>query len=372
MWPESSENNTPLRTGFTTGTCATACSVAAATYLLSSAVLSKNNADISIILPKGKTVELLVNLESQGKSDDGRPYARVSTIKDAGDDPDITHGAVISVSVILMDTPGCLFKAGEGVGTVTREGLALNIGEPAINPIPRKMMQENLALLSKHVGYQGGFDITISIAQGETLAQKTMNPRLGIIGGLSILGTTGIVRPFSCGAWIASIYQGIDVARANGITHLAATTGNTSEGAIQEKYNFTDMALIEMGDFAGAMLKHIRKNPVAKLSLCGGFGKLTKLAHGHMDLHSRSSAIDLNFIARSAKNMGASDALVEKIKSANTSIEALGLSHNENILLGDEICRQALSVAKSIVLNDTQIEIYAVDRQGRFVGSASA
>ena len=204
MWSESSEPQKgkkppELKTGLTTGACATACSVAGAIYLLEQG----SPAVVSITLPnnkpatrKSKTVELSIN--EYLKTDRG---IRVSTTKNAGDDPDVTHGATVYVELALTANEGIEFKATKGVGTVTREGLLLDVGEPAINPVPRKMIKEHLEALAGKNNYSGGFLVAIGIENGEIIAQKTMNPRLGILGGLSILGTTGI----------------------------AATTGNTSE-----------------------------------------------------------------------------------------------------------------------------------------------
>ena len=206
---------------------------------------------------------------------------------------------------------------------MTRPGLTLAVGEPAINPVPRQMIERHLAQLAAERGYAGGFEVAIGVEGSAELALKTMNPRLGILGGLSILGTSGIVRPFSCSAYIASIHQGIDVARANGVRHIAACTGNASEDAMRRRYGLPEIALIEMGDFAGAVLKHLRKAPVEKLSLCGGFGKISKLAGGHLDLHSRHSSIDLPQLAGWAAALGASAALQDCMRAANTSQQAL-------------------------------------------------
>ena len=283
MWPESSESPQPLRSGLTTGCCATACCVAAVQALLKQRQPDK----VEVHLPRGKTVELVI--ESYQPIGNG---ISASTIKDAGDDPDVTHGARVFVELRLVAAKGICFKAAAGVGTVTREGLMLAVGEPAINPVPRKMMTEHLENAAYTYGYEGGFEVSVGIEKGDQIALKTMNPRLGILGGLSVLGTTGIVRPYSCAAYIASIHQGIDVARSNGIHHIAATTGSSSEAAIKAHYGLPEMALIEMGDFVGAVLKYLKKAPVNKISICGGFGKLTKLANGHLDLNSRSSSID--------------------------------------------------------------------------------
>lgn len=361
MWEESSEVPRPLRTGLTTGTCATACAVASASYLLA----GERPPVVSVTLPRGETVELAVST-----TDLGATAAYSSTVKDAGDDPDVTHGATVSVKLVLDTENGVRFRAGPGVGCVTLPGLLLGVGEPAINPVPRRMIEENLATVARCTGYRGGFTVTIGVEQGEALAGKTMNPRLGIHGGLSILGTTGIVRPFSCAAWIASIYQGMDVARANGITHIAASTGNSSEQVIKERYQLDSMALIEMGDFVGAVLKHLRKVPFERVSICGGFGKISKLANGHMDLNSRVSAIDFEQLRSLARRAGGSLLLGQRILTANTSIEALNMAHSEGIDMAGQLCKAAMQVARKIVPHAISLEILVINRSGDIVGRA--
>ena len=361
MWPESSETERPLRTGLTTGTCATACCMAASEQLLS----GQSPRRVSVTLPRGKEVSLeIVDCENLGDA------VRASTIKDAGDDPDVTHGATVFVELQLLDQPGIQFVAGEGVGTVTREGLALAVGEPAINETPRRMMIEHLEGQARRFDYNGGFEVRVGVVNGEALAQKTMNSRLGILGGLSILGTTGIVRPYSCAAWIASIHQGIDVASANGLDLIAASTGNTSEAAIKAHYRLDDMALIEMGDFAGAVLKYMKKVPIERVSICGGFGKLTKLANGHMDLNSRASSIDFEQMAEIATSLGADDATRLRILDANTSMEVLQICRQQGIDIADTICTRAKASAQRVVPEAVDIEIRAIDRAGSFIGHA--
>ncbi|WP_341522475.1 cobalt-precorrin-5B (C(1))-methyltransferase [Pseudomonas sp. G.S.17] len=361
MRDETAEQPAPLRSGLTTGSCATATSLAAARLLLA----GQANDAVHIVLPKGKQVQM--RLEFCRLCADG---AEAGTIKDAGDDPDVTHGALVYSRVRLLDIPTVTFIAGPGVGTVTRPGLVLKVGEPAINPVPRRMIIEHLQRLADELGYSGGFEITVSVEGGEALALKTMNPRLGILGGLSILGTSGIVRPFSCAAYIASIHQGIDVAKTNGYLHIAACTGNASEDTMRRYYQMPDIALIEMGDFIGAVLKHLRKVPVSKLSICGGFGKISKLAAGHMDLHSRHSSIDLPQLARWAADAGADDALQQAIRECNTSQQALAISAALGIRLGDVVCQHALDFARSVVPAQVQVEVFAIDRQGGIVGQA--
>ncbi|WP_110951097.1 cobalt-precorrin-5B (C(1))-methyltransferase [Pseudomonas bohemica] len=361
MREETAEQPAPLRSGLTTGSCATATSLAAARLLLAGEV----NDAIEITLPKGKQVQM--RLEFCRAVEGG---AQAGTIKDAGDDPDVTHGALLYSHVRLIETPGVAFVAGPGVGTVTRPGLVLGVGEPAINPVPRRMMTEHLTQLAAEFNYEGGFEVTVCVENGSELALKTMNPRLGILGGLSILGTSGIVRPFSCAAYIASIHQGIDVAKTNGYQHIAACTGNASEDTVRRVYNLPDIALIEMGDFVGAVLKHLRKVPVDKLSLCGGFGKISKLAAGHMDLHSRHSSIDLEQLAQWAGDVGADADLQQKIREANTSQQALAMAAAAGVALGDAVCRHALDFARSVVPAQVQVEVFAIDRQGGIVGHA--
>jgi len=363
MREETGEQPAPLRSGLTTGSCATATSLAAAQLLLTGQV----HDGIEITLPKGRQVQM--RLEFCRLLADG---AEAGTIKDAGDDPDVTHGALLSSRVRLTPEPGVRFVAGPGVGTVTRPGLVLGVGEPAINPVPRRMMIEHLTRLADESGYRAGFEVTVSVENGSELALKTMNPRLGILGGLSILGTSGIVRPFSCAAYIASIHQGIDVAKTNGYAHIAACTGNASEDTMRRVYALPDIALIEMGDFVGAVLKHLRKVPVDKLSLCGGFGKISKLAAGHMDLHSRHSSIDLEQLAQWAADVGADQALQLNIREANTSQQALAMASAAGIALGDAVCQHALAFARSVVPAQVQVEVFAIDRQGGIVGRAGA
>ena len=362
MRQESEERIGPLRSGYTTGACATATSLAAAKLLLSGQI----SQHIEIYLPRGEQVRF--RLTECSIAQDGLGYA--STVKDGGDDPDATHGATVFAKVALPDRSGIRLHAAEGVGTVTNEGLSIPVGEPAINPVPRQMIHEHLQALAKTMDYRGGFEVHIGIKDGEKIALKTMNGRLGIVGGLSILGTTGIVRPFSCAAYIASIHQGIDVAYANGATRIAAVTGSTSERYVQQVLNFDDMAIVEMGDFAGAVFKHLRKVPIRKMALCGGFGKLSKLAAGHTSLHSKNSSIDFRFIAEIAQRLGAESALLEHIRGCNTSLQALALSQEQGIPVADEISRMAGETARANVKRMIEVDVYCLNKSGQLVGTA--
>src|SRR5436305_3261977 len=229
-----------------------ACAAAAARAAFSALLTGDFPDPGAIRLPRGQRPNFPLALAER---ENGR--ARAGIIKDAGDDPDVTHGALI-VAELSWGAPGAgiLFRAGEGVGTVTRAGLPLAVGEPAINPAPRAMIREMLADLAEANGAPPpDLTVTFAIPGGEQLAEKTMNRRLGIEGGLSILGTTGIVVPYSCSSWIHAIQRGIDVARAAGLRHIAAATGSTSERAVQRLYGLPEQAPIDMGEFVGGPRK---------------------------------------------------------------------------------------------------------------------
>jgi cobalt-precorrin-5B (C1)-methyltransferase len=214
-------------------------------------------------------------------------------------------------------------------------------------------------------------EIEIAIPDGATLAQRTMNGRLGIVGGLSILGTTGIVIPYSCSSWIHSIRSGIDVARAIGLTHVAGATGATSEAAVRKLYGLPEPALIDMGDFVGGMLKYIRTHPLPRVTIAGGVAKMTKLAQGLLDLHSKRGAVDLKALAALADAAGGSAELGARIRAANTAAEAFGDAQAEGIALGEAVARAARDVAMQVVEGKgVAIDVVVFDREGMLVGRA--
>ena len=332
-----------LRRGWTTGACATAAVKAALTRLMTGQFPDP----VTITLPKGQTPSFALALAEAG---DG--FARAGIIKDAGDDPDVTHGCLV-IATLRPGGAGVRFTAGTGVGTVTRGGLPVPPGEPAINPVPRRMMREVIAELGG-----GDMEIEISIPGGAKLAEKTWNPRLGIVGGLSILGTTGIVHPFSCAAWIASIHSGIDVARAMGLAHVAGCTGSTSEDAVRAHYGLPLEAMLDMGDFAGGLLKYLRHHPVARVTIGGGFGKMVKLAQGAMDLHSGRSQVDFEFLARLAGK--------PELVSANTAQDVL---EQTGAGLAGKVAELALVQVRRI-LEDAPVkaDVMVVGRDGVIIG----
>ena len=329
--------DTPLRRGWTTGTCAAGASRAAFAALIGGEFPDP----VEVLLPGGQRPQFAL-----AQAERGVDFARAAIVKDAGDDPDVTHGATI-IATVRRGAPGAgvIFRAGAGVGVVTRPGLPLAPGEPAINPSPRAIIRANLGEIAAHYGVAADVEVEISIPDGERLAARTMNGRLGVIGGLSILGTTGVVIPYSCSAWIDSIHRGIDVARAAGLNHVAGATGATSEAGVQKLYGLSDQALIDMGDFVGGMIKYLRRRPVARVSIAAGFAKMTKLAQGLLDLHSRRGEVDLPALAARAQAAGASVGLAEKIGAANSALHALELAQADGLDLPALIVGAAWPIA---------------------------
>jgi cobalt-precorrin-5B (C1)-methyltransferase len=357
------DQDRPLRYGWTTGTCAAAAAKAAYTALLTGEFPDP----VEVSLPRGQRPAFALAKTAMGEGS-----AMAGVVKDAGDDPDVTHGALI-LATVRRGAPGSgvTFRAGEGVGTVTRPGLPVHVGEPAINPVPRQMMREAIAEVAAAQGAAGDVEVEIAVPGGETLAAKTMNGRLGIVGGLSILGTTGIVVPYSCSAWIHSIHSGIDVARAAGLTHVAGATGAASEAAVQKLHDLPEIALIDMGDFVGGMLKYLRTHPVPRVTIAGGVGKMTKLAQGLLDLHSRKGSVDFGVLATLAQNAGGPPELGERIRASNTAAEAFASAEAEGVALGDEVARAGWDTAtKAVAGKPIEIEIAVFDRDGRLVGHA--
>jgi cobalt-precorrin-5B (C1)-methyltransferase len=318
---------------------------------------------VAIRLPRGPAIFPLALAELIGGG------ARAGVVKDAGDDPDITHGAlIIAEAAWAAPSSGIGVAAGEGVGTVTRAGLSLAVGEPAINPAPRALIRDMIVDAAAEMGAPApDIVVTISIPDGDRLAQKTMNARLGIIGGLSILGTTGIVVPYSCASWIHSIHRGIDVARAAGLDHIAAATGTTSERAVQRLYDLPDHALVDMGDFVGGTLKYLRRHPVERLTMAGGFAKLVKLAAGHLDLHSARSRVNIAWLAGILGELGAEPATLATALTANGAAEILGIAAGLREALAGAIAVRAREVALATISGKTAVEVAVVDRQGGFL-----
>ena len=352
-----------LRFGWTTGTCASAAVNASYMALITGEFPDR----VTIVTPSGKNADLKI-----AETRSGEGWALAGVVKDAGDDPDVTHGALICATVRLgAPDSGVVFRQGAGVGVVTKPGLPIEVGEPAINPVPRQMMCDVIDALALSLGGTRDVEIEISVPDGDKIALKTWNPRLGIEGGISILGTTGVVRPFSCSAWIASIHRGIDVARANALPHVIGSTGATSESFAKERYDLPEIALLDMGDFVGGMLKYMRKNPVSCLTIAGGFGKLVKMAQGAVDLHSARSQVDFEKLAQLALPLGFRHA---DVANANTVLEIVQMAdadqrHALASLIADQARNAALTYLKR---DDIAIEILVISRDGALLGQAGS
>lgn len=352
-----------LRRGWTTGTCATAATKAAYVGWLTGEFPDP----VEVALPSGARPAFSLALHERTEEE-----ARAGVVKDAGDDPDVTHGALV-VSTVRAAAPGAgvIFKAGPGVGIVTRAGLPVPVGEPAINPVPRQMIRAAIDEAAAEIGGPDDIEVEISIPGGEELARKTLNARLGIVGGLSILGTTGVVVPYSCSAWIHTIHSGIDVARAEGIRHVAGATGSTSEAAVQRLHGLPEVALIDMGDFAGGMLKYLRRHPVEKVTVAGGFAKMTKLGQGLLDLHSRSGQVDFDWLAQRVIEAGGDPSLGASDRSWNTASEVLDLARRQGLPLGNIVAEAGWQTAARFLRGaNIQLEIAVFDRNGELVGHA--
>ena len=313
----------PLRSGYTTGACATAATVGALRALLSQAAPK----EVSIRLPRGG--EARFQLKS---CDFGLRGASASVIKDAGDDPDVTHGAEIIAEVRLNRGGEIKFRRGPGVGEVTKPGLEIPPGEPAINPVPRRMMSEHAReVLLEFDRADEGVVITVCCPTGEALAKQTSNPRLGIVGGISILGTTGIVEPYSVSSYIASIHNGIDVAAATGETEIIVTVGGKSEAFAMKLFPAkSETCFVEMGNFFAATLKHVARTPaIRRLVFVGMPAKFVKIAQGRDDLSAKAGLPDRVFLWQLAHRCGAPAALKSRVLGANTTREVSQLALTE-------------------------------------------
>lgn len=354
-----------LRTGYTTGTCATAATKAA----LSTLVNGEKLARVNVSLPKDKHIVMDITWIRY----ENEKSVTAAVIKDAGDDPDVTNGAEIWSTVSLLDTSNkIIIDGGKGVGRVTKPGLGLEIGKAAINPTPLKMISHAIdEVLGQQQKNRYGLSILISVPKGEEIAKKTDNPRLGIIGGISILGTTGIVIPYSTASFAASIRQSIDVSKAMGSDSVILTTGGRSEDFAREIFgnSIADHAYIQIGDFIGFSIKQCAIKKIKKAYVIGFIGKLTKMAMGIKQTHVKGSHVDMNFLAELAIRCGANNELVKKIKVANTArhvgelVDQFGLSMFYNVL-----CKEVYSHLSKYSPSELQIKIILLDFNGKIIG----
>jgi cobalt-precorrin-5B (C1)-methyltransferase len=348
------------RTGFTTGACAAAAAKAAARCLVQNVTLS----EIETTLPnKSKVTFRLARCERHADR------ALCSVIKDAGDDPDCTHGAELVAEVRLMHEPGIEIRGGAGVATVTKAGLGLPVGSSAINPVPRRNITEMVNEELSGCAFTGA-TVTISVPGGEELAKQTTNARLGLLGGISILGTSGIVRPYSTAAFKASVVQEIDVAASAGVSELVLTTGGKSEQYAMALYpDFPEGAFIQVGDFVGVGVRHAARRKALRVVIVGMIGKLSKMAKGKMQTHVAGSQVDLEFLAELALEAGASSELAQAIRGANTARHVLELCRDAGVTgITRLICERVAAVCSAHAGGSLDVHVCLVDFGGELLG----
>jgi cobalt-precorrin-5B (C1)-methyltransferase len=344
-----------LRPGWTTGTCAAAAAKAATAAL----VEQRPQRSVEIGLPSGRRVTFPVDSCSY------RPdRAEAVVVKDAGDDPDVTDGAHLTATVSWRAEPGVALDGGEGVGVVTKPGLGLELGGPAINPVPRQMITQAVA----EVVADRGVRVVISVPEGEVMARKTTNRRLGILGGISILGTTGIVRPFSTASWRASVEQAVAVMAAQGETTLVLSTGGrTEQGAMALLPDLPDVCFVEVGDFTGAALRQAVAHGLRRVVFVGMVGKLTKLAAGVLMTHYTRSRVSTELLAEITTAVGADPALAARVRAANTARHAYELWEAAGILdrCGAELCRRTAAALERFTDGRLAARVVLVDFSGK-------
>ena len=353
-----------LRTGFTTGTSATAASKAAILSIINQSKIQ----NIEVKLPKGKTIMIPIHFCEFGKE-----KARCSVIKDGGDDPDVTHGAEIIVDLSLTDKKNeIIIEGGEGVGIVTKPGLGLEINKAAINPVPKKMIIENLREVGENILKNHGIQVIISVPKGKELGPKTDNPRIGILHGISILGTSGIVIPFSTASYAASIRQNLDVSIAMGNDTVVLTTGGRSEDFARKIIELPDHCFVQMGDFSGYTIQQCSKKNIKKAFIVGFIGKLAKMAAGVKQTHVKGSKIDMKFLANLAQNCGANETIIKKILAANTARHVSEII-KENKIEGffSQICTETYSHMKKLSDDKVSLEVILFDFDGEILARKS-
>jgi cobalt-precorrin-5B (C1)-methyltransferase len=352
-----------LRTGWTTGTCASAAAKAAAAALRDQVT----QRTVEVALPSGRRVGF--DVESC-EHDATRAIAVV--VKDAGDDPDVTHGAHLTATVRWRAEPGIVLEGGEGVGIVTKPGLGIEVGEPAITATPRAMITQAVAEVTGLVNR--GVVVLISVPGGEKMARKTTNARLGILGGISILGTTGIVRPFSTASWRASVEQAVSVMAAQGErTVVLCTGGRTEKGAMVLLPDLAEVCFVEVGDFTGAALRRALAAGLDRVIFVGMAGKLAKLAAGVLMTHYTRSKVDLGLLGDVTLAGGGTAAVAAEVSAANTGRHAYEIWQREGMLrpAGDELCQRVRSVLVRAGQGRLDADVAMVDFSGSRVVAAT-
>ena len=362
-----------LRTGYTTGSCAAAAARAATHALLS----GQDVGEVTIHLPVGHDVTFQVH---RCQREDGGDLVTCSVIKDGGDDPDVTHGAEICATVwrdAATEAVGVRLVGGPGVGTVTRPGTGIEVGEPAVTRVPRRMIAESVAQAAADNGLEPdtGFVVQISVPAGEEIALKTTNSRLGVLNGISILGSTGVVQPFSTAAWRASVHLAIDVAATNDLSHLVLSTGTRSEEYARNHLDLPDMAYIEAGIFSGPAMKRCVMRNVRRAAHVGMVGKLSKMAMGYFVTHVAGNQVDTGFLADLAAQCGASEEVQEEIQGASSARHFQEIAQTNGLLeVFPLMCRMVCDESRKQLGDDADaliVDVLCFDFEGNLLGHAS-
>ena len=351
------ETTKKLRTGYTTGSCATASSKAGILSIINQKKIEK----IDILLPKGSDLEIKIN-----SCEFTKDSAKCSVIKDGGDDPDVTHGAEIFVDVQLTNNIGEIdIDGGEGVGRVTKPGLGLEIGSAAINPTPKKMIVENVREVGEELLKKNGVSIKVSVPKGKELGPKTDNPRIGIMGGISILGTSGIVIPYSTASFAAAIRQQISVVNTMNDDNVVLTTGGRSEDYARKIIELPDHSFIQMGDFSGYTIKQCAKQGLKKAYVAGFIGKLAKMAAGVKQTHVKGGKVDMKFLSELAKRCDANPDTIAKILGANTARNVQEIIMEDKVEgFFDEITKETYNQMRQHSEEKIPVEVILFDFDG--------
>ena len=361
-----------LRTGYTTGSCAAAAAKAATLSLVS----GKEVAQVTLRLPVGRDATFTVHRCQWLESGDS---VLCSVIKDGGDDPDVTHGAEICATVSRSPEGDQRVRlmGGPGVGTVTRPGTGIEVGQPAVTRVPRRMITESVdeAATSLGLGPEASFEVRVSVTDGEAIALKTTNARLGVIGGISILGSTGVVQPYSTAAWRASVHLAIDVAATNGLSHLVLSTGTQSEAFARKQLDLPEMAYVEAGIFSGHALKRCVMRKVARATQVGMVGKLSKMAMGYFVTHVAGNKVDTAFLADLAARCGATRETQEEIRQASSARHFQEIAQAQGLLgVFPLMCRLVCEESQKFLGPDAGaliIDTLCFDFDGTLLGHAS-
>ncbi|MDA0770947.1 MAG: cobalt-precorrin-5B (C(1))-methyltransferase [Chloroflexi bacterium] len=358
-----------MRTGYTTGSCATAASKAAVQTLLTGEPVSQ----VTIHLPMGE--DATFQMHRCEILDGGKVLC--SVIKDGGDDPDATSGAEICSTVSLTEGGGdrVTLVGGPGLGIVTKPGIGIPVGDPSITRVPRRMITQAVIGTADGLGNSGAFLVEISVPGGEEIAKKTDNPRLGIVDGISILGTTGVVQPFSTAAWRASVNVSIDVAAANSLPQMVISTGTQSEAFTKHFLDLPDMAYVNVGIFTGSALKRCAQRGIGRATLVGMVGKFSKLAMGYFVTHVAGNKVDPEYLTSLAAECGVSPDVQAEMRQSTTARHFQEIAQAHEVMdVFDLICRKVCQESKIFVGergSDLIIDSICFDFEGNILGQAT-